>query len=69
MDSIRIQEDYGIDLSGDMQAMSRLREAAEKAKIELSGTGTTRLICFSSPCVMDSQNILTYRFQDRNSRN
>ena len=33
----------GIDLSGDMQAMSRLREAAEKAKIELSGTGTTQI--------------------------
>ena len=28
----------GIDLSNDLQAMSRLREAAEKAKIELSGT-------------------------------
>jgi len=28
----------GIDLSKDVQAMSRLREAAEKAKIELSGT-------------------------------
>ena len=33
----------GIDLSGDMQAMSRLREAAEKAKIELSGTGATQI--------------------------
>ncbi|MDC0149341.1 molecular chaperone DnaK [Candidatus Poseidoniales archaeon] len=33
----------GIDLSSDMQAMSRLREAAEKAKIELSGTGTTQI--------------------------
>ena len=33
----------GKDLSGDMQAMSRLREAAEKAKIELSGTGTTQI--------------------------
>ena len=33
----------GIDLSGDMQAISRLREAAEKAKIELSGTGTTQI--------------------------
>ena len=33
----------GIDLSADMQAMSRLREAAEKAKIELSGTGTTQI--------------------------
>ena len=28
----------GIDLSNDNQAMSRLKEAAEKAKIELSGT-------------------------------
>ena len=28
----------GIDLEKDLQAMSRIREAAEKAKIELSGT-------------------------------
>ena len=33
----------GIDLSGDVQAMSRLREAAEKAKIELSATGSTQV--------------------------
>ena len=33
----------GIDLSKDMQAMSRLREAAEKAKIELSGTNSTQV--------------------------
>ena len=33
----------GIDLSGDVQAMSRLREAAEKAKIELSATGSTQI--------------------------
>ena len=32
----------GIDLSNDLQAMSRLREAAEKAKIELSGTSSTQ---------------------------
>ena len=32
------KKNTGIDLSKDMQAMSRLREAAEKAKIELSGT-------------------------------
>ena len=37
------KKNTGIDLSGDMQAMSRLREAAEKAKIELSGTGTTQI--------------------------
>ncbi len=33
----------GIDLSKDLQAMSRLKEAAEKAKIELSGTSTAQL--------------------------
>ena len=33
----------GIDLSKDLQAMSRLREAAEKAKTELSGTTSTQI--------------------------
>ena len=33
----------GIDLSTDSQAMSRLKEAAEKAKIELSGTQTSHI--------------------------
>ncbi len=33
----------GIDLGKDMQAMSRLREAAEKAKIELSGTSMSQI--------------------------
>jgi molecular chaperone DnaK len=33
----------GIDLSTDGQAMSRLKEAAEKAKIELSGTQTSHI--------------------------
>ena len=33
----------GIDLEKDLQAMSRIREAAEKAKIELSGTVTTQI--------------------------
>ncbi len=33
----------GIDLAKDMQAMSRLREAAEKAKIELSGTSMSQI--------------------------
>ena len=33
----------GIDLSGDSQAMSRLKEASEKAKIELSGTQTSHI--------------------------
>ena len=37
------KKETGIDLSKDLQAMSRLREAAEKAKIELSGTNSTQL--------------------------
>ncbi|MBV1852130.1 molecular chaperone DnaK [Catellatospora tritici] len=32
---------YGVDLSADKMAMQRLREAAEKAKIELSAANTT----------------------------
>ena len=33
----------GIDLTADKMAMQRLREAAEKAKIELSGMTTTAI--------------------------
>ena len=33
----------GIDLEKDLQAMSRIRDAAEKAKIELSGTMSTQI--------------------------
>ena len=37
------KKDTGIDLSADGQAMSRLREHAEKAKIELSGSGSAQI--------------------------
>jgi molecular chaperone DnaK len=37
------RRDQGIDLSGDRQALQRLKEAAEKAKIELSGTLQTEI--------------------------
>ena len=37
------KKETGIDLSKDKQAMSRLKEAAEKAKIELSGTQQTQI--------------------------
>jgi len=37
------QEQEGIDLGADKMALQRLREAAEKAKIELSSVGTTSL--------------------------
>src|SRR3954449_7119575 len=37
------KKDQGIDLSGDRIALQRLREAAEKAKIELSSTQSTEI--------------------------
>ena len=38
------RKETGIDLSGDRLAMQRVREAAEKAKIELSSTMTTNIM-------------------------
>ncbi len=37
------KKDQGIDLSGDLMALQRLKEAAEKAKIELSSTQETEI--------------------------
>ncbi len=37
------KKDQGIDLAKDQQALQRLKEAAEKAKIELSSTMTTEI--------------------------
>ena len=37
------KKDQGIDLSKDLMALQRLKEAAEKAKIELSSTTTTNI--------------------------
>ena len=37
------KKDQGMDLSKDQQALQRLKEAAEKAKIELSSTATTEI--------------------------
>ncbi len=37
------KKETGIDLSGDRTAMQRLKEAAEKAKIELSGVTTSNI--------------------------
>src|SRR5574341_1140539 len=39
----RFQKDNGIDLRGDRQALQRLKEAAEKAKIELSTVMQTEI--------------------------
>lgn len=35
--------EHGVDISGDAMAMQRLKESAEKAKIELSSTTTTEI--------------------------
>ncbi len=37
------KKDQGVDLRGDKMAMQRLREAAEKSKIELSGVTTSNI--------------------------
>ena len=41
--SSEFKKENGIDLSGDKMAMQRLKEAAEKAKIELSGMTSTQI--------------------------
>ncbi|MCL5289847.1 MAG: molecular chaperone DnaK, partial [Firmicutes bacterium] len=40
---VEFKKDTGIDLSKDKMAMQRLKEAAEKAKVELSGVVTTNI--------------------------
>ncbi|OGC52408.1 molecular chaperone DnaK [candidate division WWE3 bacterium RIFCSPLOWO2_01_FULL_39_13] len=37
------KKDNGVDIAGDKQAMQRLKDAAEKAKIELSSTESTQI--------------------------
>ncbi|MEX0317707.1 MAG: molecular chaperone DnaK [Ruegeria sp.] len=37
------KKEHGVDLSGDKMALQRLKEAAEKAKIELSSTSQTEI--------------------------
>ncbi len=40
---VTFKADTGVDLSGDKMALQRLREAAEKAKIELSGSTSSNI--------------------------
>src|SRR5580698_10804977 len=49
----QFRKDQGIDLSGDRQAMQRLTEAAEKAKIELSSVVQTNI---NLPFITADQN-------------
>ena len=41
--AVEFKKDSGIDLRNDKMAMQRLKEAAEKAKIELSGVATSNV--------------------------
>jgi molecular chaperone DnaK len=47
------RKDQGVDLSGDRMALQRLREAAEKAKIELSSVAETEI---NLPFITADQN-------------
>ena len=51
--------DTGIDLSQDKMALQRLREAAEKAKIELSGSTTSTINLPFKMCIRDRLRSLT----------
>jgi molecular chaperone DnaK len=53
----QFKKQEGIDLSRDPMALQRLREAAKKAKIELSGTVTTNINMPSSPLMLRGRNI------------
>ncbi len=50
---VEFKKTEGIDLAGDKMAMQRLREAAEKAKIELSGVLTSNI---NLPFITADQN-------------
>ncbi len=39
-----VKKEHGVDLSNDKMAMQRLKDAAEKAKIDLSGTKETQIL-------------------------
>merc|ERR1711990_147949 len=52
------KEKEGIDLSGDIQALQRLTEAAEKAKMELSTVEKTNILYHLLQLTQRVQNIL-----------
>ena len=56
LDDFKAKE--GVDLSTDKMAMQRLKEAAEKAKKELSSATTTTSTCRSSQPHPKARNIL-----------
>jgi molecular chaperone DnaK len=59
------QKEQGIDLRKDPMALQRLREAAEKAKKELSSQQTTISICRSSRPTPAVQSTCSSAFRDQ----
>ena len=59
---------HGVDLSKDNMALQRLKEAAEKAKIELSQVQRRRSTSRSSPPPPTARSILTSSCRARSSR-
>ena len=56
------KKDSGMDLGQEPMASQRIREAAQKAKIELSSTQQTESTCRSSLQILQDRSISTSRF-------
>ena len=52
------KKNEGVDLSNDKMALQRIKEAAEKAKKELSSATTTNITCRSSQPLLKDRSIL-----------
>ena len=63
------KKSYGIDLSKDPMAMQRLKDASEKAKIELRGPRRPTSTCPSSPPTVRVRNTSTSTWPGPNSSN
>ena len=62
------KKETGIDLRGDKLALQRLKEAAEKAKIELSSTTRPRSTCRLSPAYKSGPKHLTMKLTSASAR-
>jgi molecular chaperone DnaK len=62
------QKETGVDLRRDKMAMQRLKEAAEKAKIELSSVVTTNINLPFISTTADGPSIWTSTLRARSSR-
>ena len=61
------KKEQGVDLRNDKMAMQRLKEAAEKAKIELSGVTTSQISLPSSQPMPQAPSILKPLLQELSS--